>query len=89
MRGVRGGSDPSWYQLGASPTAKHDQLLTQESVFGDEFSPGAGKIVEHPPEVRVTGRPRPLHQTLPDLTKAALEQTHQEAEQTRHRDKAP
>lgn len=59
------GSGTSW---ALHLTAKDDQLLSQQGVFGDEFSPGAGQIVQGSHEAGAARWPRPPQYRLLDPT---------------------
>jgi hypothetical protein len=65
-------------------TAKDNQLLTKQSVFGHEFSPSADQIVQCSHEVRAARWPRPLHYMLLDSIEEALESAVEHIEQRGH-----
>jgi hypothetical protein len=56
----------TWWAL--HRTAKEDQLLSQQGVFGDEFCPGASEIGERPGQKGSAPGARPAQYTLLDPT---------------------
>jgi hypothetical protein len=49
-------------------TTKHDQLLTQQRIFGQEFSLGASEIGERPGQKGSAPGARPVQYTVLDPT---------------------
>jgi hypothetical protein len=63
-------------------TTKHDQLPTKQRIFGDEVSPGAGKISERCAEQWATRWPCPLEQALMYATGTVVDVALEQDEQT-------
>ena len=63
-------------------TAEDGELLTEERIFGYQFSLGTGKIGEHATQYGVGSGPHPLEQALAPATGIGVELTLERTEQT-------